>query len=139
MTAPTARHRPFGVSLLSILFIIAGALDVGAGIFALFQSDDDDFLAGTDAVSGDVTTYGIVAIIFGIAVVLVGFALRNGANWARYLVGIIAAFRLGALIWVVIAYHNVHWYNAFWPVAIYAFVAGYLFFDKDSAEYFEGR
>ena len=139
MTAPTTRHRPFGVSLLSILFIIAGALDIGAGIFAIVQSNDDDFLAGTDAVSGDITTYGIVAIVFGVAVILVGVALRGGANWARYLVGLIAAFRLGALIWVIIAYHNVHWYTAFWPVVIYAFVAGYLFFDDDAVEYFDGR
>jgi len=137
MNTPATTHRPFGVGLLSILFMIVGVLEIIGGISVLAQANDDDFLSGIDVSSNDLQTYAIAGIIFGVAVVLIGGALRKGANWARYLVGLIAAFRLFSLIWVVLAYHNVHWYNAFWPMVIYAFVAGYLFYDDDAVTYFE--
>lgn len=137
MSASTSAHRPFGVGLLSILFMIVGVLEVIGGISVLVQSNDDDFLRGVDVSSSDLQRYAIVGIIFGIIVILVGSALRKGSNWARYLVGFIAAFRLFSLIWIVLAYHNVHWYNAFWPLAIYALVFGYLFYDDDAVAYYE--
>ena len=137
MSSTVPAHRPFGVSLLSLLFMIVGVLEVIGGIVVLFQRNDDDFLAGVDVSSGDLAVYAIVSIVFGLVVVAIGSALRNGANWARFFVAIIAVLRLGALIWIVIAYHNVHWYNAFWPVVLYALVAGYLFYDGDAVEYFE--
>ena len=131
----TRDHRPFGVSLISILLIIAGVLDLAGGL--VFMTDrSDDLMDALDVSSGDVTAYGVVAVIFGVVVVFVGSALYRGANWARYLVGIVAAGRLIALVWGVIAYHQIQWYEALWPVAFYLLVARYLFFDDDAKRYY---
>ena len=133
----TAVNGPFGVRLLSILIMVAGILDVVAGVFVLFQRGDDDLLAAVDVTDGDITTYGIFAIAFGVVVVLVARGLQTGANWARLLVAIIAAVRLASVIWLIVAYHHIHWYNAIWPTILYGLVAGYLFFDEDAKKFFK--
>jgi hypothetical protein len=134
--ATTPVHRPLGVGLLSILLIIGGILDIIGGIVLTVAHSDNDIRHALDVSSADLTTYGVVSIVLGVIVLLVGFALRRGASWARYLVAIIAAVRLATLIWAVIAYSNLNWYEAIWPAALYLFVAGYLFFDEDAKRYF---
>ena len=96
----------------------------------------NDLLNALDVSQGNLTTYAIVAMGLGIIVVLVGFALRAAANWARLLVAIVAVARLISLLWVVISLHSVHWYYALWPTVIYLLVAGYLLFDEDAKAYF---
>jgi hypothetical protein len=132
----TTNHRPFGVAFLSLLIIVIGALQVGAGILLLVQRNDSDILTAADVASSDVTVLGVVAIILGVVAVLVGVALRRGASWARTLVGIIAVVNVVSLVWAAISYHQIHWYNVAWPAVLYALVAGYLFLDADSKRYF---
>jgi hypothetical protein len=129
-------NRPFGVSFLSLLLIVMGALQVGAGIVLLVQRNDDDILGALDAATNDVTAIGIAAIALGALAILVGGALRSGAGWARALVGVIAVVNVVYLVWAAISYHQVHWYNVAWPAIIYSLVAGYLFFDEDAKAYF---
>lgn len=128
--------RPLGVSLLSLFMIVSAVLQIGAGIFMLVQRNDDDLLDAVDATSSDVTTMGIIGIIAGAIALLVGLALRNGARWARNLVGLIAIANVAVLVWAAISYHHVHWYNVAWPAVIYALLAGYLFSDEDAKAYF---
>lgn len=130
-------HRPFGVGFLSLLIIIGGVLDIVAAVVLLFQRDNEDLLDAVDVSKGDIATYAIVAIVLGVVVVAVGAALRRGENWSRLLVGLIALVRLGTVVWLVAAYHHIHWYNAVWPTVLYALVAGYLFLDDDAKAYFE--
>jgi hypothetical protein len=129
-------QRPFGISLISILIIITGVVDIIASVILLIDRNDSDVLSALDVSSSDVTTYAWVSIAIGVIVILIGNALRTGANWARLLVAIIAVIRLITLIWVVAAYHQIHWYHALWPTVIYVFVAGYLFFDEDAKAYY---
>ncbi len=130
------RPRPFGVSFISVLIVVLGALEAVGGVLLLFQSGQDELLGAAGVSSGQITTYAMFSIMFGIIVVLIGMALRGGAIWARYVVGILSAVRLASLIWVVVSYHNMHWYTAIWPMVIYALIAGYLFTDEDAKAYF---
>jgi|GEM_PF-3167637 hypothetical protein len=134
-TAPADR-RPFGVTFLSILIIVGGIVDAIVGVITLFNVDDDAFLAGIEHTKSEIRTIAWVAIAFGVIAILVGLALYKGVNAARLIVGILAAVRLAVLIWVVAAYHEVHWHQVLWPTVIYALVAGYLFFDEDAKRYF---
>lgn len=59
------------------------------------------------------------------------------APFAAAAIGVDVA--VGSLIWVVVAYHSIHWYTAMWALAIYALVAGYLLFDEDAKAYYAGR
>lgn len=135
MNTNTVR-RPFGISFLSLLLIVGGALDIIGGIVLLTQRNDESLLDSIGATSSDLTTYGIVAIIFGVVVILLAGALRNGSGFARLFIGFVAVARAAAFIWVAFAYHRVHWYDSLGPVLIYALIAGYLFFDDDAQEFF---
>jgi len=131
--------RPFGVGFLSILIMGVGAVEVVGGILLLVQRLDDDLLSTVDVTAAQITTYALFTAMFGVIVFLIGLALRNGAGWARYVVAVLAVVRLASLIWVVVAYHSIHWYTAIWALAIYALVAGYLLFDEDAKAYYAGR
>ena len=132
-------RRPFGVGFLSILIMIAGVLDVLASLSLLLDRNDDELLEALDVSQGNLTTYAVVSLGIGIIVVLVGFALRTAANWARLVVAIVAVARLITLFWVVAGLHSVHWYHAIWPTVLYMLVAGYLLFDDDAKAYFSQR
>ena len=136
MTTTTAR-RPFGVGFLSILLIISGIFDVVAGIVLIAVNVDDTLRQELREVTeGSVTTYAIVTIAFGVIAILTGVGLRNGANWARGLVAGVAVGRLVVLVWAVIAYHGLHWYQAILPTALYVMIAAYLLGDEDTKRYF---
>lgn len=134
----TAARAPFGVRFLSILLYVGAILDIIAGIVLITQRNDADLLDAIDATSSDVTTYGVVAIVMGVIVFLIASALRSGANWARFLVGLIAVVRVVGLVWVTVGYHRVHWYDSLAPTVIYVLVAGYLFFDEDARTFYQG-
>lgn len=129
-------RRPFGVSFLSILLMIIGVLQIGSGVAAIAERNNDEFLDALDSSSGDVTAVAVVAIIMGVVTIAVAVALRGGANWARLAIAIIAAINLVNLVWSAATYHQVHWYNVAWPAIIDALIAGYLFFDDDAKAYF---
>jgi hypothetical protein len=128
----TEVRRPFGVGFLSLVLVALGVLEVVAGVITLFQRGDSQLLSAIDLNASQITTYAVFTIMYGAIVVLVGLALRTGQSWSRYVVGGLAAVRLASLIWVVVAYHSIHWYSALWPMVVYALVAGYLFFDDDT-------
>jgi hypothetical protein len=130
-------RRPFGVSLITILLYIGGVLDITGGIILLIHGGDDNILSAADVTSGTARAWGVTGIILGVIVIVVGALLSRGSNFARYLIAIIAAFRLFMLIWALIAFHSVYWYNAFWPLLIYAVIAGYLLLDKDAQAFFD--
>ena len=117
------------------MLVALGVLEVVAGVITLFQRGDSQLLSAIDLNASQITTYAVFTIMYGAIVVLVGLALRTGQSWSRYVVGGLAAVRLASLIWVVVAYHSIHWYSALWPMVVYALVAGYLFFDDDAKAY----
>ena len=129
-------RRPFGVSFLSLLVAVMGAIQIGAGIVILVQRNDDDMLSTLELTSGEATTAGVIAIIWGVLAILVAGALRRGANWARLLIGLLAVANVAVLVWAALSFHEVHWYNVMWPAVIYSLVAGYLFLDDDAQAYF---
>ncbi len=94
-------------------------------------------LADLDLTTNQITGYAIGAIVLGIIAILIGLMLRNGSEFARYLVAIIAAVRLASLVFTIIRFDAIHWYSAIVPTLVYALVAGYLFFDRDAKAFFD--
>ena len=119
--------------------MIGGVLDVLASLSLLLDRNDDDLLEALDVSQGNLTTYAVVSLGIGIIVILVGYALRTAANWARLVIAIVAVAWLITLFWVVAGLHSVHWYHAIWPTVLYMLVAGYLLFDDDAKAYFGQR
>ena len=134
MTA-TVRQRPFGVSLLSILVIIAGAFDVLAGILSISMRNDGDLLLELKGTEGEVTGLGTGLIILGVIAIIVGVMLWRGSAFARILIGIIALVRVVGMVWVFASFDRAHWYEGIGSVVIYALVAGYLLWGESAREY----
>jgi hypothetical protein len=131
----TVSRRPFGVSLLSILVIIAGALDLLAGILSVSVRGDGDLLVQLKGSQGEITAFGTGLIILGVIAIVVGFMLWRGSDFARILIGIIAIIRLIGTIWAFVSFDREHWYEGVGSVVIYALVAGYLLFGTTARDY----
>ena len=129
-------RRPFGVGFLSLLVAVMGVVQIGGGLVVLLQRNDDDTLATLGLSSGEATTAGVVAIVWGVLAVLVAGALRRGENWARLLIGALAVANAAVLVWAAVSFHELHWYDVMWPTVIYSLVAGYLFFDEDAQRFY---
>lgn len=73
----------------AILMILIGAFHALAGLSGIIH---DNFYAVSPnyVLKFDVTTWGWIHLIFGIIIVLAGFALFSGAVWART-IGVILA------------------------------------------------
>jgi pilus assembly protein TadC len=131
----TVSRRPFGVSLLSILVIVAGALDVIAGILSISVRGDNDLLVELKGSQGEITAFGTGLISLGVIAIVVGFMLWRGSGFARILIGIIALVRLIGTIWAFASFDREHWYEGIGSVVIYALVAGYLLFGATARDY----
>ncbi|MBO9554448.1 hypothetical protein [Cellulomonas sp.] len=94
------------------LMIMIGFLHAMQGLVALFN--DTFFVVREDWIfSFDITTWGWVHLLLGVLVALAGFALFNGAVWAR---------TVGVVVAVLSAVANFMWlpYYPIWALVIIA-------------------
>src|ERR671917_530530 len=77
------RHRPTGVTILGVLFVIAGAFTLLGGITALAQG------------SGSIlTVLGAVLIPLGIASLIVAYGLFKAKSWAWFVAVVLSIIGL---------------------------------------------
>jgi hypothetical protein len=71
------------IGFAGILMVLLGGLSIFQGLIALLE---DDYYVPTQAgyLVFDITGWGWIMLIWGVVLVLVGFALLNGASWARW-------------------------------------------------------
>jgi hypothetical protein len=77
------------------LMILIGGLDFFEGLIAVIRKQYY-VVTSSQVIVFDVTTWGWLTLIWGIILVLVGFALLSGAGWARWATIILASFNLFA-------------------------------------------
>jgi uncharacterized membrane protein (DUF2068 family) len=87
--------RPIGVTILSILSLIAGISDVILGaVFLVFgQSLNQLFITKNPTLSGLTVLFevlGFAFIIYGIILILTGWGLFKGKRWSWWITTIIA-------------------------------------------------
>jgi hypothetical protein len=91
---PSGGERPSGwtigfVVFAAVMMVLVGTFQVIAGIAAIFE--DEFFVVGPNYVYDvDVTAWGWIHLILGLALVVAGFGALKGAIWAR-VVGITLA------------------------------------------------
>jgi hypothetical protein len=95
-----------------VLMIITGFFQVIAGLVALFQNEI--YVVGPQyVVSFDVTTWGWIHLLVGIALILAGCAVLTGQLWGRVIgIGIAALSMIANFAFVP--------YYPFWALAIIA-------------------
>jgi len=71
------------VGFAGILMLIVGSVDFFQGLIALF---DDEYFVVTQAgfLVVDLTGWGWIMLIWGVLLVLAGWGLLTGQNWARW-------------------------------------------------------
>jgi len=71
------------IGFAGIVMLVIGFIDFFQGLIALFK---DDYFVVTQSgfLAIDLTGWGWVMIIWGVLLVLAGFALLNGSSWARW-------------------------------------------------------
>ena len=88
------------IGFAGLMMMIIGAIDFFEGLIAVIRKEYYAFTP-QGLIVFNVTTWGWLAMIFGIVLFLVGLGLTGGAGWARW-VGIIliAVNLLGQLGWL---------------------------------------
>ena len=134
----TAVHRPIGVSVVAIIAIIQGVIAVFAGIGFIVERNSSTLLDYIDRSSGTLATYGVSALIWGGLALLVGFALWNGANWARIAVAILEIIHFAGGVYLLFAWGGYYLWQGIWQMLVSVIVL-WLLFNPSADQFFEGR
>src|SRR5215212_3063241 len=136
MTAAYPVRRPFLLSLVTILMIIGGALQVLAGVVLIVLNGNEDLQRDSGESAGTLVTLGLVALAFGVIQVWFATLLRRGSRFARAVVLVFEVLRIVGGVWTLIALHSQYRLNAIITIAIALFVIWYLYGNQRSREFF---
>ncbi len=128
---------PFGIKLLSWIVLFGAVLDLSFATLLFLDRNESNVLAETGLDSSTVAVYAIVLGLLGLFALYVGFQLRLGVDFARYLIAFLAVIRLANLVYVMIFFDRSHWFGALVPALLYALVAAYLLLDDNVKKYFQ--
>ena len=108
-------ERPLGVSILAVLSIIGGIIEIFGGIvmwamggfFLMFLQGEAGNMTGMEGaplamlgfLQGLLAVISIVVIIFGIIGIIIGLGLWNGKEWARILTIVFSAL---GILWGIL-------------------------------------
>jgi hypothetical protein len=81
------------ISFAAWLMIIIGSLEFFEGLIAVIR-DKYYVLTPNQIIVFDMTTWGWITLIWGIVLVLAGFALGSGASWARWFTIVVASLNI---------------------------------------------
>jgi hypothetical protein len=98
-----AERGPTGwVVFAAVMMIIIGFLNFFYGLAAVLN-DQVVVVGGHGAIIADLTTWGWLTLILGVVLVLVGFALVSGADWARWTSVFLVGLNAIGQVWIFTA------------------------------------
>jgi hypothetical protein len=109
MAGTTYRQGTGWLLFAGVMLVLAGVTGALDGLWAIFNGDEQVAAIGDNVILWDdnLEVWGWVYLIGGIVVMLAGFGVVSGAEWAR-MVGILVA-----ALWIVV---RIPWVFAF-PIA----------------------
>jgi hypothetical protein len=100
MAAPDTTRGPTGwVIFAGAVMTIIGFLNFFYGLAAVLN-DDVVFVGGDGVIIADVTAWGWATMILGAILVLTGFGLFSGAEWARFTAIFFVTLNAVAQVWI---------------------------------------
>jgi|SRR5215207_188090 len=136
MTAAYPVRRPFLLSLVTILMIIGGVLQIIAGVVLIVFNGNSDLQGDSGESSGTLVMLGVIALLFGLIHIWFAGMLRRGSRFARAVVLAFEVLQIVAAVWTLIALHAQYRVNAIVTIAISLFVIWYLYGNQRSREFF---
>lgn len=94
-------RRPFLVTIISLLMIVTGALQVLFGVVFLANRDDQAFLNDAEITTADLTRLAVVLLVVGAVSVLLAFSLLRGSRVARALVALVELAQIAGGIYTI--------------------------------------
>src|SRR5207249_11547020 len=87
--------RPAGVTLLVVLLVIGGILQIVVGIILILGHKNATMLREAHRSSDLLFSLGITGAVLGIVYLLVSRGLATGNGFARFIVGLVSLISLG--------------------------------------------
>lgn len=100
------KQRPLIVTVIGLVMMVVGVLQVAIGAVSFVNRNDAKFLADAGKSSDFVSTWGIVLIVMGVLSFFLGLALLKGSNFARMLVGIFEVLQIAGGIYLLTGGHS---------------------------------
>ena len=98
-TRDTTREPTGWVIFAGVMMLLVGSLNFFYGLAAVLN-DDVVVVGGNGAIIADLTTWGWVTLILAIILVLTGFGLLTGAEWARWVGVFVVTLNAIEQVWV---------------------------------------
>ncbi len=98
-TRDTTREPTGWVIFAGVMMLLVGFLNFFYGLAAVLN-DEVVVVGGNGAIIADLTTWGWVTLILAIILVLTGFGLLTGAEWARWVGVFVVTLNAIEQVWV---------------------------------------
>lgn len=138
MPVATDRARPGGVTLIMVLGILSGLLNIASGIFVIIDRDTHQLQRSSGSTADELLAAGIVAIVFGALVVLIAYELGRGSRLARLLLGIVGVINFAGGVYAAVAYVGEQRSTGIVAAVIWAVVLYLLYGSERDRDYFIG-
>jgi hypothetical protein len=134
--AQTTEQRPGGITLIVVLAVISGILNILSGIFVIIDRHDHRLISESGATADELIWAGIFTIIIGVIVILIAGALGRGSRGARLVFGIFAVLNLAGGIVAEFSYVGEQRTTGIISAVIWAFVLYLLYGSERDREFF---
>lgn len=138
MSTTAMPGRPVGVTVVAVIAFIQGIIGVIAGIGLIVERNNDSLIEHIGQSSGQIQTYGWIAVIWGVLALLVGWGLWTGGDWARILVAILEVLYVAGGVYLLFAWSGAYLWQGIWQIIVGLAVL-WLLFNPRSDEFFASR
>jgi hypothetical protein len=138
MSTTAMPGRPVGVTVVAVIAFIQGIIGVLMGIGLIVERNNDSLIEHIGQSSGQIQTYGWIAVIWGVLALLVGWGLWNGGDWARILVAILEVLHVAGGVYLLFAWSGHYLWQGIWQIAV-GLVVLWLLFNPRSDDFFASR
>jgi hypothetical protein len=135
MSDQFATKRPLGVTIVAALAIIAGIIDVIAGVMLLVVQSEPEVVDRMGG-SGLLVTVAITSILLGVAMIVIAFGLLRGNATARVAATVLQVFSLVESLWL--GFVNPAWLPSEILSALIALALLVLLWSGEASRYFRG-
>ena len=138
MSSTPTQHvsRPGGITLLVVLGLIQGIAALIGGLVLILDKDDENLIAESAMSENQLLGTGIGLLSFGVIMIALSLALRNGSNFVRWLFGIVTMFNVAWGIWGIFALHGEQQLSAAFTVLFGVIILWILFGSERTDEFF---
>jgi hypothetical protein len=138
MSTTAMPGRPVGVTVVAVIAFIQGIIGVLMGIGLIVERNNDSLIEHIGQSSGQIQTYGWIAVIWSVLALLVGWGLWNGGDWARILVAILEVLHVAGGVYLLFAWSGHYLWQGIWQIAV-GLVVLWLLFNPRSDDFFASR